>query len=290
MQLSRLEEFKVFASALPPQFPGMQSGYQPPPSSAQSRNSVFVTFEQVVIKDAAVLSYKELIQKYGAERAVMAIARAKAQTPTPKQIFWKHKRAIREADIEKGRALTASGIKVPHHSEADYKHVILTQLNLLLQGINPSVSQLLKTAFPNDPKRAVSIGNSRYRNRRKQAYNSDAVRNHPAEVAMQITHGRASMNGRHSAVTFGQSLGINATLFRDSDRITKLVALVHFLALQMQSTKLREALQDVGCNSSQEKVLALRRQRKGPTEIAKLLGMSLNTVKSILRRSGGSLP
>lgn len=102
---------------------------------------------------------------------------------------------------------------------------------------------------------------------------------------MQLTHGKSCMNRRDSAKTFGQSLGMNATMFKSCDRITKLEARVQLLEQQMESTKNREALADAGATTSREKVLGLYAQGKKQKEIANELGMSPNTVKSIIRRS-----
>jgi DNA-binding NarL/FixJ family response regulator len=100
------------------------------------------------------------------------------------------------------------------------------------------------------------------------------------------------MQLRLSARTFRNSLGVNATLYRDSARITRLeedvrrlAERVEILERQMHCTKQRETLDDAGCNSSKEKVLALQAEGMGPTTISEALDMSVNTVKSIIRRS-----
>jgi hypothetical protein len=237
------------------------------------------------LKDAGTLSRDRLIQKYGCTIADRAIEASKSQAPTLKQILGKRQRMRRAADAECGKAMAAAGIQIQKHSVRDYTHVIVTQLNLLQEGVSASISAVVNAAFPDDPTKATSIRNSRHGNRRKQAYNSDAVRSHPMEKAMQMTHGRGSMNRRHTAGTFGQSLGINHTMFKSYDRIAKLEASVQLLEQKMQSTKQREALADAGCTTSREKVLALYDQGKRQTEIARLLDMPLNTVKAILRRS-----
>lgn len=241
--------------------------------------------EHFARNDAAVLSREELIRKYGHTTADAAIEANKSQVPTPKQILGKRQRMRREADAECGKALAAAGIHVHQHSERDYTHVIVTQLNLFQDGLIPSVSAVVNAAFPDNPKKATSIKNSQHGKRRKKAWNSPAVMNHPMEGAMLATHRKSTMNQRNSARTFGQSLGMNATLFKSCDQITKLEARVQLLERQMQSTKQRESLADAGCSTSREKVLALYDQGKRQTEIAKLLDMSLNTVKAILRRS-----
>lgn len=208
-----------------------------------------------------------------------------SQAPTVQQAFGRHQRAVRAAKAEFGKDLTAAGVELKHHSEKDFTHVIVTQLDMLQTGVVPSVSAVVNAAFPDDPKKATSIKNSQHGKRRRKAWHSPAVMNHPMEKAMQQTHGKDSMNRRHSARTFGQSLGMNATLFKSCDRITKLEARVQLLEQQMRETKNREALDDAGCTTSREKVLILSSEGKGPKEIATLLGIPYETVRTIRRRS-----
>lgn len=208
-----------------------------------------------------------------------------SQAPTAREAFTKYQQQEREAKRELGKGLAAAGVEVRHHSVKDYTHVIVTQLDLLQDGAIPSVSTVVNAAFPDDPKKATSIKNSQHGKRRRQAWDSPAVVNHPMEKTMQATHGRNCMNRRHSARTFGQSLSMNATLFMSSDRITKLEARVQLLEQQMRETKARESLSDAGCTSSRDKVLALYSQEKRPAVIARELGMNRDTVKSIIRRS-----
>lgn len=236
-------------------------------------------------KDAAVLSVEKLRQKYGQQRADRAIAVVQSQVSTARQVFTKHRKHELEGKRELGRDLAAAGIQVQQHSVKDYTHVLVTQLDLLQDGADPSVSAVVNAAFPDDPKKAASIKNSQHGKRRKQAWDSSAVMNHPMEIAMQATHGRDSMNRRHSARTFGQSLGINRAMFKSCDRITKLEARVQLLEQQMQTTKNREALADAGATSSRDKVLSLRDAGVGPTDIARQLGMNLPAVKKALQRA-----
>ena len=254
MQHSNLEAIKVLAKTLPPQFEEIQNKYQPP--MAQIKQTVTkpynLTLEQEALRDAKAFSKEQLIQKYGAALAISSIETIKNQAPTHKQAFGQHQQNIRKANAEFGIALRATGVQILQHSVEEFQRVIIKQLDLQLQGDRTSVSEVLNAAFPNNPKKAVSIGNSRYGKRRKQAYNSEAVRNHPMEKAMQVTHGKESMNRRLCVRTFRESLSNNAMLFKTSDRITKLEARVHVLEQQMQSTKLREAFDDQGYTTSLE--------------------------------------
>ena len=240
---------------------------------------------QSLAKDYAGKPHAEILNRLGNGLGTQVINALKSQAPTLKQALVKHQSAVRAADAELGRAFAAEGIQVQHHSENDFTHVIVTQLDLLLDGAIPSVSTVLRAAFPDDSKKAKSIRNSRHGKRWKKAYKSDAVRLHPTEKAMRLELDPSDMNQRCTAGTFGQSLGINTTLFKSCDRITKLEARAQLLEQQMACTKTREALADAGAESSRDKVLALDAQGKGQTEIADMLGMSRNTVKSILRRS-----
>lgn len=236
-------------------------------------------------KDAAVLSIEELHQKYGQPRADKAIKLAKSQAPTAQQAYALCEREIRAAHAKRGKTLQALPNPPMHHSVKDYTHVIVTQLDLLQDGAIPSVSAVVNAAFPDDPKKATSIQNSQHGKRRKQAWASPEVVNHPMEIAMQHTHGRHDINRRLTARTLGQSLSMNAALFKGAARITKLEARVQLLEQQMRETKAREALADAGCFTSREKVLALSSQGKGPTEIARELGMNRDTVRKALQRA-----
>ena len=264
------ESAKVLLTPVPP---------TPPAHAALS------TLEQLALKDVAVLSREKLIQRYGQPCADKVIELAKRQAPTPKQAFSEYQREERAAKTKLNSALQATGHQVQQHRENEYTQVIVKQLDLQLEGVNPSVNELLHAVFPDDRKKATSIGNSTRKDRRKKAYDSEAVRNHPMEIAMQATHGTRSMNQRCSTGTFRQSLGINRTLFTSCDRITKLEARVQLLEQQMQSTKQRESLADAGATSSRDKVLSLHAAGIGATEIARQLGMKLPTVKKALQRA-----
>lgn len=304
MQLN-VKELIEFASTLPPQFADIQPEQQrPEPQSVAAPDSQARDAQRGATVQAVVPQHQT-----GRERMVQSLAteyRGKSrseilaslgpglgaevgdamqsQAPTVREVFTKHQKQERENYRALGKGLAAAGVEVRHHSVKDYTHVIVTQLDLLQDGAIPSVSTVVNAAFPDDPKKAKSIQNSQNGKRRKQAWNSSAVVNHPMEIAMQATHGRDSMNRRHSPRTFGQSLSMNAALFKSSDRITKLEARVQLLEQQMQATKQREALADTGATSSREKVLALYDQGKGPTAIAKELGMKLDAVKYHIKK------
>lgn len=301
MQLN-IQELIAFAGTLPPQFADMQLEHKGPalqiaqpqlaaaPSSlaqdAQRAGTVQLSaLDREAQKDAAVLSVEKLRQKYGHIIADRAIAAVQSQAPTAQQAYALCEREIRAAHAKRGKALQALPNPPMHHSVKDYTHVIVTQLDLLQDGAIPSVSAVVNAAFPDDPKKATSLQNSQHGKRRKQAWASPEVVNHPMEIAMQHTYGRHDMNRRLTARTFGQSLSMNAALFKGSDRITKLEARVQLLEQQMRETKAREFLADAGCTTSREKVLALHSQGKGPTEIAKELGMKLDTVRKALQRA-----
>lgn len=258
------------------------TGHQASGSGVQVQLSAL---DRAAQKDAAVLSVEKLRQKYGQAIANRAIAAVQSQAPTAQQAYALCEREIRAAHAKRGKSLQALPNPPMHHSVKDYTHVIVTQLDLLQDGAIPSVSAVVNAAFPDDPKKATSIQNSQHGKRWKQAWASPEVVNHLMEIAMQHKLGRHDMNRRLTARTFGQSLSMNAALFKGSDRITKLEARVQLLEQQMRETKAREALADAGCSTSREKVLALSSQGKGPTEIARELGMNRDTVRKALQRA-----
>lgn len=305
MQLN-VQELIEFASTLPPQFADMQPEQQrPEPQSvaapdSQARDAQRGAAVQPVVqqhqterermvqslaKEYRGKSRSEILGSLGPGLGAEVGDAMQSQEPTARGVFTKYQQQEREAKRELGKGLVALGVEVQHHSVKDYTHVVLTQMNLFQGGVIPSVSTVLNAAFPDDPKKATSIGNSQNGKRYKQAWGTPAVKTHLMEKAMHSIHNRHDMNRRLTARTFGQSLGMNATLFKNSDRITKLEARVQLLEQQMQSTKTREALADAGCSTSREKVLALSSQGKGPTEIARELGMNRDTVRKALQRA-----
>ena len=187
----------------------------------QSSTPEFSSLDREAQKDAAVLSIEKLRQKYGQQRADKAIAVVQSQVPTARGAFTKYHQQEREAKRELGKGLAAAGVEVKQHTVQDYTRIILAQLDSFLEGVILSDSALLRIAFPDDPAKAKSIGNSRNGKRYKQAWGSPAVMNHPMEKAMQRTHNRHDMNRRLTARTFGQSLSMNAVLFKSSDRDNK---------------------------------------------------------------------
>jgi hypothetical protein len=263
-----------------------------PVSSVSQVESPHQLMVRCAANELKIKSESEVLKEFGPTVFEEARELAKTQKPTRRQVMARHSREEKQHLRQFWRDLRDAGVEICQHSVSDFVHVILTQLDSLGKGENLSVERVLNLAFPDDEKKARSIGNSTRRKRLKDAYKSDAVMNHTVQQAMLETHGVRQMQLRLSARTFRNSLGVNATLYRDSARITKLgedvrrlTERVEILERQMQSTKQREALDDAGCNSSREKVLALRAEGVGPTAIASALDMSVNTVKSIIRRS-----
>lgn len=202
-----------------------------------------------------------------------------------RQAFAEYHQATHAAKRKLGRDLTECGAHPCQHSSAEYAHVLSTHLALLGEGRSSSVSATLNAAFPGNPAKAKSIGNSMRLSRWKHAYKTDAVRNHPLEKAMISLHGKADMNRRCTARTFGQSLSIWSAMFASCDKIRMLEARVQELERQMAATKQREALADSGATNTKEMVLSLHRGGAGPTLIARQLGMGLERVRSIIFRA-----
>ncbi|PKO85697.1 MAG: hypothetical protein CVU18_18760 [Betaproteobacteria bacterium HGW-Betaproteobacteria-12] len=271
-----------------PDDPWEEDIVQVPPSAAALQQSFAEVHEkaaQALAKQHAGKSSQEIRRLFPDKLGERIVAIAQRQASTPRQAFIKRDLAIRTANAEFGKALRAAGVKSHQHTVNDFIHVISTQLGQWALGNAPSVSELLRIAFPDDLAKAKSIRGSTRVKRWKEAYSVDAVRNHPMEIAMRLTHEKSCINGRLAARNFGQSLSLNATLFKSSDMITKLKACKQLLVEQIQATKQREALADAGATSSRDKVLALSAQGKKSTDIAKLLDMSRDTVKSIIYRS-----
>lgn len=257
--------------------------------SAQTERECLV---QSLAKDFAGKPHAEILNRVGPELGARVIEVLQSKAPTPKQILGKRQQMYREADAECGKALAAAGIQVKQHTEQEYMRVILAQLDSFLEGVILSVSELVRIVFPDDPAKAKSIRGSTRVKRWKDVYSSDAVRNHPMEIAMRLTHDKSCINGRLTARNFGQSLSVNMTFLKSCDRITKqgaeidqLKARVQLLEQQMQATKQREALTDAGVTTPKDMVLSLHEKGVGPKMIAKQLGMELERVRSIIYRS-----
>lgn len=222
-------------------------------------------------------------------------------TPTPRQAWRKYQLAENEAKAQLWKNLQAGGVQPLQHSVEDYLLVVRLQLDKQDQGENPGADALLQEAFPNQPKKAKSLGSSRRGDRMKLALASAEVKTHPVERVMQAVHGTRRMNQRGSATNFRQCLTLGGTLFDTCDRITRLemkdrekdarIAALEAEVAEMkrgqQATKNREALDDAGHTSTKEKVLALRDRGMQQAEIARELDMPKETVKTILRRAKG---
>jgi len=234
----------------------------------------------------------KLCSKYGLDVVERAKEIAKTRKPTRQQVMVRYNREERQRSQQLWKDLKSAGVEIRQHSVQDFVRVIQTQLDLQEKGENLSAERVLQLAFPDDEKKARSVSNSTRRARWKQAYKSDAIENHPVQTALRETHGARAMQLRLSTRTFRNSLGVNAMLYQNCNRIAclqrqvdSLTARVEELERQMRSTKLRESLADADCTSSREKVLALRAGGMGPTAISEALDMPVNTVKSILHRS-----
>ncbi|EUJ11155.1 hypothetical protein Meth11DRAFT_1995 [Methylophilaceae bacterium 11] len=245
-----------------------------------------------IAKDFRGMSFLEMQSRIGPDLAKRVEASLKAQAPSNKSIFSEYQRKIKQAGKELGQAMYAAGINGPKHSVEDYEKVILLQLDMFSKEEKTSISRLLSSAFPNDPAKAKSLGGIKSGARIRKAYNSVKVRNHPVEIALQIMYGKNMLNRRYNAGNFGKGLAIGAVLLNGWSRITNLENEVDLLKQrverleqQIKVTKTRNSLTDAGATSTKEKVLFLKSEGKGATEISRLLNAPLNTVKSILNRS-----
>lgn len=253
----------------------------------QSPTPEFSGLDRAAQKDAAVLSRAQLVQKYGYAIADRAIASA----PTAQQAFAEHRREVNAANAKLGKALKAAGVKPMQHSVKDFVHVLCTQLELQLNGENPTANEVLNLAFPDDPTKAKRIGESKRVQRVQEAYDSPEVMNHTVEKGMLDHHGKRCMNLRTQTQQFSHSLATGVVLFecyKQGAEIDQLKARVQLLEQKVECINNREALADAGAKTPEDRVLALYAQGKRQTEIAKLLEMPVNSVKSILRRSKNS--
>jgi len=241
---------------------------------------------QLALKEVAVLNSEQLVRKYGTA-AYAAIELAKSQPLTAQQARVKYERAKRLAAQEYRKDLGAAGVKPMQHSVKDYVHVICTQLELQLNGENPSANEVLNLAFPDDPKKATRIGESTRMQRVQEAFDSPEVMNHTVEKAMLEHHGQRRMNLRTQTPQFSHSLAAGVVLFEgytQGAEIDQLKARVKLLEQKVECTNNREALADAGCTTSEEKVLSLYAQGKKQKEISELLNMKLDAVKYHLKK------
>lgn len=147
-------ELNPVAPVVPPSLPVVQ------PSAAQLNERERMV--QSLAKEHKGKSRAALQGFLGKDLGSAVADAIQSQTPTLKQILGKRQQKHREADAECGKAMATAGIQVRQHSVQDYTHVIVTQLDLLQDGANPSVSAVVNAAFPDDPKKATSIRNSRH--------------------------------------------------------------------------------------------------------------------------------
>lgn len=294
---SKLQAIRALAAAAVKTAPDMskaeesrESAVSPSPvaSLAQTESPYQLAMQmavETVARDSFAKSEQELISMYGFDLATRGLELARTMKPTLGQVAMKYYRAEKEMQRAFFRDLKDSGAEFHQHSVEDFVRVIRTQHDLLARGDSSSVAEVLRTAFPSDEKKAKSIANSTRRSRWKKAYNHVSVRNHPVQILIHETQGARVAQNRLSARTFRNCLSVNGTLYGNSKRINALAERVRVLELQMQSTKLREVLDDAGYTSSKDKVLELYRSGVGPTAIAAALAMSPNTVKSMVQRS-----
>lgn len=249
-------------------------------------NSVREQLVQQAVQELMTNPLEEVQRRFGPSIAAEATEQARAVVPSTRQAMSRHRRREREAKDELYKALRANGVQIRQCTEQDYIAVILLQLETALQGKLPSAANVCALAFPDAPDKARHIANSRNHRRWKKAYQSDAVRNHPLEQAMQAHHGARTMKQRLPVHTFRNSLSITSTLFTTYDRINKQEAQIQALEQQVMRTKLSKTFTDSNAVSPKEKALAMHRTGSPPKVIAEELGVKYNTVKTWLRRGG----
>lgn len=247
---------------------------------AEAREALELEIANTLLMGANV---EWLQRKYGTELVLRAQERSKNMTLSNPQAFTRYRNTMNEAKRALGKHLAANG-GGQQHSVEDYKHVLLTQLELQLQGDNPPANVVLNKAYPDDPKKAMGIGNSQRMSRVKQAYEVEQVKKHPVHVQTAGMYSARELQQRLACSRFRHSLALNHTMFNKASRIASLEARVTELEQQMCSTKCREALDDAGATSSTEKVIALYQSGMTAKPISVALDMPYQTVKSYIGR------
>ncbi|MEI7612942.1 MAG: hypothetical protein WCK63_08545 [Betaproteobacteria bacterium] len=238
----------------------------------------------------------ESLQRFGAARVAQAVQMQTQIPPTTQEVFTKRRNADKAANRDLGKGLKAAGVVVQQHKEEEFTHAICTQMDLQLQGENPSASAVLAKAFSN-PAKAKSIGNSTRMPRVRKAFKSEAVQRHPIEQAMQANYGRGRMKPRCSVRRFSQVLGMNAFMFEVYSKLNKHDAEIAALKADVVATKARvqalelqskahDVLSATGVRTkvSTEELLALRADGLSDKEIGMAVGMKPDAVKKRFQR------
>ena len=131
---------------------------------------------------------------------------AENRQPNP---FSLHAQRVQAANNELQQNLRDKGIEPRRHTINDFEHVILTQLNLQLEGQNLTPTEVLRAAFPADSGKAESIGKSAYHQLWRRAYASPRIAGHTVVLHMLKVIGQRDMNLRSGARTFAHSLSLS---------------------------------------------------------------------------------
>ncbi|PKO79851.1 MAG: hypothetical protein CVU19_15685 [Betaproteobacteria bacterium HGW-Betaproteobacteria-13] len=239
----------------------------------------------------------DLARQCGNANVAHALERFATEALTRQQVFVAQQRRTREANKQFGRDLNQAGVEIRQHSEADFVHVLVTALTMFEENEKVSVTGALARAYPDDPGKARSIGNSNNHKRYQKALHSHAVQKHVA-LADAVRAGIRELNRCARAKLFRDVLGLLLNHARLHKRIAaleessakhecqifELEARVALLEAAVAETKAREGLDDTGATTSKEKVLHLLSLGRTRHQIAKHLGMNYDTVKRIIQR------
>ncbi|NMF97028.1 hypothetical protein GPA27_06475 [Aromatoleum toluolicum] len=242
-------------------------------------------------------SLEELSSKYGFDRALKAQELQKQSTPTRQQVLMRHQRRTREVNAEFGKELWQAGMAVHQHSVEDFKHVLITALDLVKASECVSASAALTQAFPDSDGKAKSIGNSRHHRRITEALISTEIMEHPA-LATFVSRSMREYRRCTRVKCFRDALGfvlegvrihnriatLEASNARKDKTITELEARISILEAQIGAPRMTDTVDDVEPYTIKARVLALRDLGYKPQQIATTLKVEYERVKSIIRR------
>jgi len=183
------QHIREAANGAPPQFEEAGGPANPPSSTCALQSSTGAATRQG-IKDAlfsialrglrAGKASADLARQCGNANVAHALERFATEALTRQQVFVAQQRRTREANKQFGRDLNQAGVEIRQHSEADFVHVLVTALTMFEENEKVSVTGALARAYPDDPGKARSIGNSNNHKRYQKALHSHAVQKHVA--------------------------------------------------------------------------------------------------------------
>jgi DNA-binding NarL/FixJ family response regulator len=240
---------------------------------------------------------EELAVRYGMAHVASALERIATEAPTRQQVFAARQQRTQVVNKQFGKEAHQAGIELHQHSDADFKHTLITALDMFEEHEKVSVSAALARAFPDSPGKAQSIGNARNHRRFRKTMLSEDVQRHPA-LANVLRASTREYNRCAKGQLFRDAMGflldrarlhkhiavLEESCAEHARRILELEARVTLLEAAVAQTKARKGLDDMGATTPKEKVLHLFSSGCSRREIAEHLGMEYDTVKKIIQR------